>query len=92
MEYFSMELTHYKHPKWAIDRVERRLSKPTNEGINDDDTQDTASTKSTTNKVKTKGHIVIPSLNHNIRFSHLQQRNSDQQRSAVEKTQMLHNR
>ena len=60
MDHVRKVLTHCSYPKLAIDRVERRLSKPTNEGSNDADNQDTAGAKPTINEVKTKGHIVIP--------------------------------
>ena len=60
IDHLRKALTHCKYPKWAIDRVERRLSQPTNEGSNDANTQGTTGTKPTTNEVKTKGHIVIP--------------------------------
>ena len=60
MDHFRKALTHCKYPKWAIDRMERRLSKPTSEESNDANTQGTAGAMPTTNEVKTKGHIVIP--------------------------------
>ena len=60
MDHLRKELTHCKYPKWAIDRVERKLSKPNSEERNDTHTQGTAGTKPTTNEVKPKGHIVIP--------------------------------
>ena len=60
MDHLRKALIHCKYPKWMIDRVKRRLSKPTNEGSNDVDTQGTPGTKPTTKEVKTKGHIVIP--------------------------------
>ena len=60
MDHPRKVLTHCKYPKWAIDRVERRLSKPTSEESNGASTQVTADAKPTTNNVKTKGHIIIP--------------------------------
>ena len=54
MDHLRWAFIHCKYPKWAIYRVERRLSKPTSEGSND------AGAKPTTNEVKTKGLIVIP--------------------------------
>ena len=60
MEHVRKTLAHCKYTKWAIDRVERRLSKVTNEGSNDADTQGTTGAKPTINEVKTNGHIVIP--------------------------------
>ena len=47
-------------PKWALDKVEKRLTKPTSEVSNGSKSQSTASAQSTTNEVKTKGHLVIP--------------------------------
>ena len=49
-----------KYPKWAFDRVERRLTQPTSEVSNEANNQATTHTQLTTNEVKTKGHIVIP--------------------------------
>ena len=60
MDHLRKALTHCKYPKWATDRVERRLTKPTSEESNDANNQDTAGTKPTTYEVKTKSHIVIP--------------------------------
>ena len=60
MDHVRKALTHCKYPKWAIDRVERRLTKPTSEESNVANNQGTACAKPTTNEVKTKGHIVIP--------------------------------
>ena len=59
-DHFRKALSHCKYPKWAIERVERRLSKLTNKGSNTANPQDTTGTKLTSNEVKTKGHIVIP--------------------------------
>ena len=60
MNFLRKALTHSKYPRWAIDWVERRLTKPTSEESNVANNQGTAGTKPTTNEVKTKGHIVIP--------------------------------
>ena len=60
MDHLRKALTHSKYPKWALDRVERRLTKHTSEDSNDAHNQGTAGTKPTTNEVKTMGHIVIP--------------------------------
>ena len=38
MDHLKKALTHCRYPKWAIDRVERRLSKPTSEESNDANT------------------------------------------------------
>ena len=60
MDHLRKALTHCRYPKWALDRVERRLTKHTSEYYNDANNQGTAGAKPTTNEVKTKGHIVIP--------------------------------
>ena len=60
MNHLRNSFTHCKYPRWAIDRVERRLNKPTSGESNDANNQGTAGTKPTTNEVKTKGHIVTP--------------------------------
>ena len=60
MDHLRKVLSHCMYPTGAIDRVERRLSKLTNQASNSTNTQDTAGAKPTTNKAKTKGHIVIP--------------------------------
>ena len=60
IDHFRKALTHCKYLKWAIYRVERRLSKPINEGSNAADTQGTTGAKPTINEVKAKGNIVIP--------------------------------
>ena len=59
MEHLRKALTHCKDPKWALDRVEKRLTKPSSEVSNGADSQGTTGTQPTTNEVKTKGHIVI---------------------------------
>ena len=60
MDHLMKALSHCKYPKWAIDRVQRRLSKPTSEETNDANTRGTTGAKPTTNEVKTKGLNVIP--------------------------------
>ena len=60
MENLRKALTHCKHPKWGLDRVEKKLTKPTSEVSYGADNQGTTGTQPTTNEVKTKGHIVIP--------------------------------
>ena len=60
MEHLSKVLTHCRYPKWALYRVEKRHTKPTNEVSNRAHSQGTTGTQPTTNEVKTKGHIVIP--------------------------------
>ena len=60
MAHFRKALTHWKYSKGALDRVERRLTKPTSEDIINANNQGTAGTKPSTNEVKTKCYIVIP--------------------------------
>ena len=60
IDHLRKALSHCRYPKWAIDRVERRLSKLANEGSNSANPQDTAGAKPTSKEVKTKDYIVIP--------------------------------
>ena len=53
-------LTQCKYPKWALDKVERRLNRPSREAPDRANNQGTTGAQSATNEVKTKGHIVIP--------------------------------
>ena len=54
------ELTQCKYPKWALDKLERRLKKSSREVSDGVNNQGTAGAQPATNEVKTKGHIVIP--------------------------------
>ena len=47
-------------PKWALDKVEKRLNGPSREVTDWANNQGTAGTQPTINEVKPKGHIVIP--------------------------------
>ena len=47
-------------PTWALDKVEKRLTRSSSEVNDGAKSQDTAGTQPITNEVKTKGHIVIP--------------------------------
>ena len=60
MEHLMKALHHCKHLKWALDRVEKRLTKSFSEVSNRADSQSTAGAQPTTIEVKTKGHLVIP--------------------------------
>ena len=53
-------LPQCKYPKWALDKVERRLNKPSSEASDGANNQGTTGAKTATKEVKTKGHIVIP--------------------------------
>ena len=58
MEHLRKALTHCEYPKWALDRVEKRLTKPTGEVNGGAEGQGTAAVQPTTNEVKTKDHVV----------------------------------
>ena len=60
MEHLRKALTYCKYPKWALDRVEKRLTKPTSEANERAEGQGITGTQPTTNEVKTKCHIVTP--------------------------------
>ena len=49
-----------KYPKWALDKMEKRLNRSTSEAIDGVNNQGANSTPSATREVKSKGHIVIP--------------------------------
>ena len=53
-------LTQCKYPKWALNKVERRLNKPSSEASDGANNQGTTCSQPATKEVKTKGHIVIP--------------------------------
>ena len=53
-------LTQCKYPKQALDKVEKRLNKPSSEVSDEANNQGTTGAQLTTNEVKTKVHIVIP--------------------------------
>ena len=59
MKHLRKGLTNCNYPKWALDKVEKRLIRYTGEVNDRANSQGTADTQPTTNKVKTKGHIVI---------------------------------
>ena len=58
-DHLRKALTKCKYPKWALDKVEKRLNKSTSEVI-DEANQGTTVAQTVTSEVKTKGHIVIP--------------------------------
>ena len=60
MDHLRKPLTQCKYPKWALDKVEKRLNRPSRKAIDGANNQGTAGAQPTTNEVKTKGHIVIP--------------------------------
>ena len=60
MDHLRKALTQCKYPKCTLDKVEKRLNRPSREVIDGANNQDTTGAQPTTNEVKTKGHIVIP--------------------------------
>ena len=60
MDHLRKALTKCKYPKWALDKVQKRLNKSTSEVIDAANNQGTTVAQAVTNEVKTKGHIVIP--------------------------------
>ena len=60
MGHLRKALTQCKYPKWALNKVKKRLNRPSSEVNDGANNQDTTGAQHTTNKVKTKGHIVIP--------------------------------
>ena len=59
MDHHRKALTQCKYPKWALDKVEKRLNRPSREVTDGANNQGTTGAQLTTNKVRTKGHIVI---------------------------------
>ena len=60
MEHLRKAVTNCKYPKWALDKVEKRLTRSASEVSNGANSQGTAGAQPTTNEVKTKDHIIIP--------------------------------
>ena len=59
-EHLRKALNKCKYPKWALDKVEKRLNRSSSEEIDGANNQGTTGTHAATNEVKSKGHIVIP--------------------------------
>ena len=59
-DHLRKALTKCKYPKWALDKVEKRLIRSTSEVNNGVNIQGTKAAQPATNEVKNKGHIVIP--------------------------------
>ena len=53
-------LTQCKYPKWTLDKVEKRLNKPSREVTDGANNQGTTGTQPSTSEDKTNSHIVIP--------------------------------
>ena len=60
MDHLRKALSKCKYPKWALDKVKKRLNTSTNEIIDEVNNQGSTGSQAVTNEVKTKGHIVIP--------------------------------
>ena len=60
MDHLRKALTQCKYPNWALDKVDKRLNRPSTEVIDGANNKGTTGPQPTTNEVKTKGHIVIP--------------------------------
>ena len=52
-------LTQCKYPRWALNKVERRLNKPSSEASDGANNQGITGAQPASKEVKTKGHIVI---------------------------------
>ena len=59
-DHLRKALTKCKYPKWALDKMEKRLNRFTSEVIEGVNNQGTTAAQPVTNEVKNKGHIVIP--------------------------------
>ena len=59
-EHLRKALTQCKYPKWALDKVAKRLNRPSSEANDGANSQGTSITSAATKEVKSKGHIVIP--------------------------------
>ena len=55
-DHLRKALTKCKYPQWALDKVEKRLNRPSRQ-VSD---EGTTGAQPATNEVKNKGHIVIP--------------------------------
>ena len=60
IDHLGKALSNCKHPKWAMEGLERRFLWLTSKGSSNANNQDTARTKPTTTEPKTQGHIAIP--------------------------------
>ena len=59
-EHMRKALTKCKYRKWALDKVDKMLNRPSSEAIDGVNNQGANSTPAATREVKSKGHIVIP--------------------------------
>ena len=59
-DHLRKALTKCKYPKWALDKVEKRLNRSISEANDGVNNQGTTAAQPVTNEVKDKGHIVLP--------------------------------
>ena len=59
-DHLRKAFTKCKYPKWALDKVEKRLNRSTSEVNDGVSNQGTTAAQPVTNEIKNKGHIVIP--------------------------------
>ena len=59
-DHLRKALTKCIYPKWALEKVEKRLNRSTSKAIGGANNQGTTSAQPVTNEVKNKGYIVIP--------------------------------
>ena len=57
MKHLRKALTNCNYPKWALDKVVKRLTRSTGEVNDRANSQGTAGTQPNTNEIKTKGQI-----------------------------------
>ena len=60
MDHLRKALIQYNYPKWALDKVEKRLNRPSSETTDGVNNQGIPGNQAVINEVKIKGHIVIP--------------------------------
>ena len=59
-DHLRKALNKCKYPKWALDKVEKRLNRYTSDVLMGLTNQGTTSAQTATNEIRTKGHIAIP--------------------------------
>ena len=59
-DHLRKAFTKCRYPKWALDKVEKRLNRSTSEVIDGANNQGTTAAQVAINEVKTKDHTVIP--------------------------------
>ena len=59
-DHLRKAVTKCKYPKWALDKVKKRLNRSASKVNDGGNNQGTTASQPVTNEVKNKGHIVIP--------------------------------